>query len=138
MLNETAYALGSNRSCIRELFEYGNQRAAIVGRENVFDFSIGNPSEPVPEEVTRAFMEILQEQDSLEVHGYTSAPGLVETRQAIADDLNNRYNAGVEADDLFISTGASAELAAVIRALMVPGAESHPYQSRECMWIAIL
>ena len=123
MINEKAYALGTNRSVIRDLFDYGNMRAAIVGRENVFDFSIGNPSEPVPEEVSRAFIEILQEMDSLDVHGYTSAPGLVETRQAIADDLNNRYHAGVEADDLFISTGASAELAAVIKALMTPGAE---------------
>lgn len=123
MINEQAYALGTNRSVIRDLFDYGNMRAAIVGRENVFDFSIGNPSEPVPEAVSRAFLEILQENDSLEVHGYTSAPGLLETRQAIADDLNNRYNAGVGADDLFISTGASAELAAVIKALVTPGAE---------------
>ena len=123
MINEQAYALGSNRSVIRDLFDYGNMRAAQVGRENVFDFSIGNPSEPVPEEVSRAFLEILQEMDSLEVHGYTSAPGLVETRQAIAQDLNRRYDAGVEADDLFISTGASAELAAVIKALMAPKAE---------------
>ena len=123
MINEQAYALGSNRSVIRDLFDYGNMRATIVGKENVFDFSIGNPSVPVPDAVSRAFVDILQEEDSLSVHGYTSAPGLVETRQAIADDLNNRYNAGVEADDLFISTGASAELAAVIKALVTPGAE---------------
>lgn len=122
MINEQAYALGTHRSVIRDLFDYGNMRVAIVGRENVFDFSIGNPSEPVPEEVNRAFAEILQE-DSLSVHGYTSAPGLIETRQAIADDLNSRYNAGAEAEDLFISTGASAELAAVIKALATPGAE---------------
>ena len=123
MINEQAYALGSNRSVIRDLFDYGNMRAVIVGKENVFDFSIGNPSVPVPDAVSRAFIDILQEEDSLSVHGYTSAPGLMETRQAIADDLNNRYNAGVEADDLFISTGASAELAAVIKALVTPGAE---------------
>ena len=123
MINEQAYALGSNRSVIRDLFDYGNMRATIVGKENVFDFSIGNPSVPVPDAVSRAFINILQEEDSLSVHGYTSAPGLMETRQAIADDLNNRYNAGGEADDLFISTGASAELAAVIKALVTPGAE---------------
>ena len=122
MINEQAIALGTNRSVIRDLFDYGNMRAALVGRENVFDFSIGTPSEPGPEEVSQAFAEVLKG-DSLSVHGYTSAPGLVETRQAIADDLNNRYNAGVEADDLFISTGASAELAAVIKALVVPNAE---------------
>ena len=123
MINQEAVRLGTHRSVIRDLFDYGNMRAAQVGRENVFDFSIGNPSEPVPEEVSRAFLEILQEMDSLEVHGYTSAPGLVETRQAIADDLNRRYDAGVEADDLFISTGASGSLAAVIKALMAPKAE---------------
>ena len=123
MINQEAVRLGTHRSVIRDLFDYGNMRAAQVGRENVFDFSIGNPSEPVPEEVSRAFLEILQEGDSLEVHGYTSAPGLVETRQAIADDLNRRYDAGVEADDLFISTGASGSLAAVIKALMAPKAE---------------
>ena len=122
MINEQAIALGTHRSVIRDLFDYGNMRAAIVGRENVFDFSIGNPSEPVPEEVSRAFAEILQE-DSLSVHGYTSAPGLVETRQAIADDLNHRYHAGAQADDLFISTGASGSLAAVIKALATPNAE---------------
>ena len=123
MINEQALALGTHRSVIRDLFDYGNMRANLVGRENVFDFSIGNPSEPVPEAVSRAFVEILQEMDSLDVHGYTSAPGLPETRQAIADDLNDRYNAGVEADDLFISTGASGSLAAVIKALATPNAE---------------
>ena len=123
MINEKVYALGTNRSVIRDLAEYGSMRAAIVGKENVFDFSIGNPSVPVPEEVSRAFVEILQEMDSLEVHGYTSARGDVETRRAIAEDLNDRYNAGATAEDLFISTGASAELAATIRALATPGSE---------------
>lgn len=123
MINEKVYALGTNRSVIRDLAEYGNMRAAIVGKENVFDFSIGNPSVPVPEEVSRAFVEILQEMDSLSVHGYTSAQGDVETRRAIAKDLNDRYNAGATAEDLFISTGASAELAATIRALATPGSE---------------
>ena len=59
MLNETAYALGSNRSCIRELFEYGNQRAAIVGRENIYDYSLGNPCIPAPPQVEAAIREIL-------------------------------------------------------------------------------
>ena len=59
MINQQAYLLGTNRSVIRDLFDYGNMRAAIVGRENVFDFSIGNPSEPVPEAVSRAFVEVL-------------------------------------------------------------------------------
>ena len=123
MINETAYGLGSNRSCIRELFEYGRGRAAVVGDENVFDYSLGNPSIPAPPEVDQAIRDILQDTSSLAVHGYTSAVGDLATRQAIADDLNSRYDAGVRAQDLFIGCGAAPELVAVFRALAVPGAE---------------
>ena len=123
MYNETAYALGANRSCIRDLFEYGRQRAAIVGEENVFDYSLGNPSIPSPAEVNETIHAILGDTDSLLVHGYTSAIGDAATRQAIADDLNARYNAGVRPEDLFLGCGAAPELTAVFRALAVPGAE---------------
>ena len=123
MYNPTAYALGSNRSVIRELFEYGNRRANLVGRENVYDYSLGNPSIPAPPEVNRAIREILSEMDSLAVHGYTSAVGDLATRQAIADDLNNRYDAGVGSEDLFIGCGAAPELVAAFTALSVPGGE---------------
>ena len=123
MINETAYLLGSNRSCIRDLFEYGCARAAIVGRENVFDYSLGNPSIPAPKEVDQAIRDILNDTNSLAIHGYTSAIGDLATRQAIADDLNNRYNAGVRPQDLFIGCGAAPELVAVLRAITVPGSE---------------
>ena len=98
MINETMYALGANRSCIRDLFEYGCRRAAEVGRENVFDYSLGNPSIPAPAGVDNAIREILSELPSLAVHGYTSAGGDLVARQAIADDLNLRYQAGVRPD----------------------------------------
>ena len=123
MINEVAYGLGSNRSCIRELFEYGRQRAAVVGSENVYDYSLGNPSIPAPAEVEQAIRDILADTDSLDIHGYTSAVGDLACRQAIADDLNKRYDAGVRAQDLFIGCGAAPELVAVFRALAVPGAE---------------
>ena len=123
MYNETAYLLGSNRSCIRDLFEYGRQRAAIVGEENIYDFSLGNPSIPSPAAVNDTIRAILEDTNSLQIHGYTSAIGDAATRQAIADDLNARYNAGVRAEDLFIGCGAAPELTAVFRALAVPGAE---------------
>ena len=123
MINETAYLLGSNRSCIRDLFEYGCARAAIVGRENVYDYSLGNPSIPAPKEVDQAIRDILNDTDSLAIHGYTSAIGDLATRQAIADDLNSRYNAGVRPQDLFIGCGAAPELVAVLRAITVPGSE---------------
>ena len=123
MINETAYLLGSNRSCIRDLFEYGCARAAVVGRENVFDYSLGNPSIPAPKEVDQAIRDILNDTDSLAIHGYTSAIGDLATRQAIADDLNSRYHAGVRPQDLFIGCGAAPELVAVLRAITVPGSE---------------
>ena len=123
MINETAYQLGSNRSCIRDLFEYGCARAAIVGRENVFDYSLGNPSIPAPAAVDQAIRDILSDTPSLAIHGYTSAVGDLATRQAIADDLNSRYDAGVRPQYLFIGCGAAPELVAVLRALAVPGAE---------------
>ena len=90
MINEKSYALGANRSCIRDLFEYGCQRAAIVGRENVYDYSLGNPSIPSPKEVNETICQILADTDSLAVHGYTSAVGDFSMRKAIADDLNVR------------------------------------------------
>ena len=123
MFNQTAYALGANRSVIRDLFEYGCQRAAIVGRENVFDYSLGNPSIPAPEAVNQAIRDILTDTDSLAVHGYTSAVGDYATRKAIADDLNARYDAGVAPEDLFIGCGAAPELVATLRALATEGSE---------------
>ena len=123
MINEKAYALGANRSCIRDLFEYGCQRAAIVGRENVYDYSLGNPSIPAPEAVNNTIREILADTDSLAIHGYTSAVGDLSCRKAIADDLNTRFDAGVGPEDLFIGCGAAPELTAVFSALAVPNGE---------------
>ena len=123
MINEKAYALGANRSCIRDLFEYGRARAAIVGAENVYDYSLGNPSIPAPDYVNQAVRDVLAEMDSLAVHGYTTAVGDLETRKAIAKDLNERYQAGIRPEDLFIGSGAAPELCAVFSALAVPGAE---------------
>ena len=123
MYNEKAYALGANRSCIRELFEYGKMRAAIVGAENIFDFSLGNPSIPAPAEVNETVKALLADMDSLALHGYTSATGDIATRTAIADDLNARYGTSISPDSLFICGGAAPELVAVFRALAVPGSE---------------
>ena len=123
MLNQTAYTLGANRSCIRDLFEYGRARAAAVGEENVFDYSLGNPSIPSPAAVDEAVRQILLDTPTLQVHGYTSAVGDFATRQAIADDLNRRYDAGCRAESFFLGCGAAPELVAVFTALAVPEGE---------------
>ena len=123
MYNDYAYLLGSKRSCIRELFEYGCRRAAIVGRENIYDYSLGNPSMPAPEAVTETIRDLLLDTDPVALHGYTSAVGDAAMRTAIADDLSARYDAGVRPENLFITCGAAPGLTAVFRALAVPGAE---------------
>ena len=123
MINQKAYALGANRSCIRDLFEYGRARAAVVGEENIFDYSLGNPSIPCPAPVSDALRHVLEETDPVALHGYTSAVGDPTLRQAIAEDLNSRFPAGVTGAELFITCGAAPALTAVLRALAVEGGE---------------
>ena len=90
MVSQRMLQLGTARSVIRELFEYGRQRAAEVGAENVFDFSLGNPSVPAPAEVNETAIRLLREQADT-IHCYTSAPGDTGARQRIADSLNRRF-----------------------------------------------
>lgn len=119
MFNSKMHSLGMNRSCIRELFEYGMRQAAAVGRENVFDFSIGNPSIPAPAEVNEAIGDIIDTVDSLQVHGYTSATGYSDVRAAVADDLTKRFDMEIKPENLFITCGAAPALISVIRALAI-------------------
>ncbi len=117
MVSKEMWALGANRSVIRDLFEYGLQQSKIVGPENVFDYSLGNPSIPAPPAVEEAIRRILEDTGSIKIHGYTPAIGDFDARKAIADDLNSRYAAGVCPEDLFICCGAAPGLIAVFRAL---------------------
>ena len=115
--------LGTNRSSIRELFEYGLRQAAIVGKENVFDYSIGNPSIPAPPEVNESFVDIIQHTDSLAVHGYTPAPGMLEAREAVAAELTERFGLPIRGANIFFTCGAAPALIAVMRALNVGESE---------------
>lgn len=123
MVNDKMAALGRKRSCIRELFEYGIQQASVVGKENVFDYSIGNPSIPSPPVVNETFAAVVQSMDSLSVHGYTPAAGLPEARAAIAQDLNDRYKASLHMNNIFFTCGAAPALVSVIRALATEQSE---------------
>lgn len=123
MYSAQMYELGSKRSVIREIFEFGKKRAAEVGPENVFDFSLGNPSVPAPESVKKAIEELVLEGDPVMLHGYTSAPGDYGVRKAIADNINERYNAGVVPELMYMTAGAAAALCSTIRALSCPGDE---------------
>lgn len=123
MFVDSMYQLGSKRSCIRELFEYGQQKARELGPEHVFDYSLGNPSVPVPAEAGKVIEELVETEDTLVLHGYTSASGSPDTRAAVADDLNVRYHAGVRPENLFMTCGAAPALVSILRALAIPGAE---------------
>lgn len=122
MLNQQMAALGNNRSTIRELFEYGNQRAAVVGRENVFDFSIGNPNVPAPDAVREAILAEASG-DPVALHGYTSAQGAADVRKALADDLNRRFGTDYTGDSLYLTAGAAAALSCAFKAIACPGDE---------------
>ena len=123
MVNQEMLKLGTERCYIRELAEYGLKQAEIVGKENVYDFSIGNPSVPAPQEVKNAFLHLIEDVDALAVHSYTAAPGVADVRAAVAEDLNGRYGTKLRAENFFFTYGASAALTAVLRALAVEGAE---------------
>lgn len=114
---EDMYKLGSQRSAIRELFEYGKKRAAEVGAENVYDFSLGNPTVPAPGCVNETVRELTHTLDSISLHGYTSAQGDAETRQAIADYLNKTYKTSFKADNFYMTMGAAASLSLCFKAL---------------------
>lgn len=117
MLNQSVLELGKKRSVIREIFEYGNRRAAEVGRENVFDFSIGNPNVPAPDAVRDALLDILTHQDPVVTHGYTSAQGAEPNRAAIASSLNARFGTTYTADNLYLTVGAAASISICFKAL---------------------
>lgn len=118
---ETMLALGKAPSVIRETFEYGNRRAAEIGRENVFDFSLGNPSVPAPESVHDTMRRLMDETDSVLLHGYTSAVGAEPTRAAIAADINKRFGTGIAAQDIYMTCGAAASLTVTLHAILCPG-----------------
>ena len=119
--SEKMYELGSKRSAIRELFEYGKKQAAMIGAENVFDFSLGNPTVPSPDIVNETLKEIMDNNDSITVHGYTSAQGDYETRDAIAKYLNNTYATSFNADNFYMTMGAAASLSLCFKALTTSG-----------------
>ncbi|MBE7078976.1 MAG: pyridoxal phosphate-dependent aminotransferase [Clostridiales bacterium] len=123
MYNESMYRLGSKRSTIREIFEYAKKRSAEIGAENVFDFSIGNPSVPAPSEVNEAIARLVQETPSVALHGYTSAQGDKEVREKIAANFTRRFGVPLSGDDLYMTCGAAASLTITLKALSVEGDE---------------
>lgn len=121
MINEKMLALGTKRSVIREIFEYGNKRRAEIGAENVFDFSLGNPSIPAPKEVNEVMVKLLTETDPVKIHGYTSAQGDGAVRKTIADSINRRFGANATPDLIYMTCGAAASLTITLNAIINQG-----------------
>ena len=115
--------LGTKRSVIREIFEYGKIRAAEIGAENVYDFSIGNPNVPAPACVKEALLELLEHNEANVLHSYTSAQGDASVRQTIADSINRRFGTHVTANHIYMTVGAAASLCICAKALTMPGDE---------------
>ena len=123
MVSEEMYVLGTKKSTIRTIFEFGQKRAAEVGAENVFDFSLGNPNVPAPDFIRDAAVDILMHGDPTEVHGYTIAPGKPAVREALAADLKRRFGMEVTGKNLFMTAGAAASVTITFKALTEPGDE---------------
>lgn len=137
MINEKMYGLGDEPSAIRELFAYGLARKAEIGAENVFDFSIGNPSVPAPALVRDTLLELL-EGDPVALHAYSPAAGLPEAREAVAASIAERYGVRATAAHVYLTAGAAAALAASIAAVTEPGDEVAviaPYFPEYRTWI---
>lgn len=136
MLNQRATALGSAPNKIRELFAYGLKRKAEIGEENVFDFSIGNPSVPAPDAVAESIAELIKEPPCA-LHGYTPSPGAAGPRQAVADNISRRFGIEATADQVYLTAGAAAGLAISIYAITNPGDEImviSPYFPEYAVW----
>ena len=117
MVSQKMYELGSRRSEIRELFEYGLKRKAEIGAENVYDFSLGNPSVPAPECVKEALADLVLNTDPVALHGYTSAQGAPDVRKACADYVNANFGTKYTADNFYMTVGAAASLTISLSAI---------------------
>ena len=123
MVNARNKRLGEARSVIREIFEYGNARKREIGEENVFDFSIGNPGVPAPREVNEEIVRLVKTVPSLKLHGYTSAAGAPEVREAVADYIRTAFGVPMSAEGVYMTCGAAASLTITLGALCEEGDE---------------
>ena len=123
MVSAKMYELGTKKSTIRTIFEFGRKRAAEVGEENIFDFSLGNPNVPTPDFVRDAAVDILQTSEPTAVHGYTVAPGNPHVRETLAASINQRFGTNFAGKNIFVTSGAAAAITICFKALAEAGDE---------------
>lgn len=123
MINETYKAMLKGKSIIRELSEYATARGKEIGYENVFDYSLGNPSVPCTEDYTDTVIAMYQNMNPMKIHGYSPSLGIESVRAAVAESLNRRFGMDYEAKHIFMASGAAGALAHAFRAVTKPGDE---------------
>ena len=126
MINEQYKQMLGGKSVIRQLSEFATARGKEIGYENVFDYSLGNPSVPVPEKFTQVMIELLQTKSSMELHGYSPSLGIPSVKEKIAASLNRRFGMNYTANHIFPTTGAAGAVAHAVRCVTKPGDEVLP------------
>lgn len=123
MISEKMVSYVNNSSAIRAMFEEGKRLAAIYGAENVYDFSLGNPNLPAPQEVKEAIHQILEEEDPVLVHGYMGNSGYDDVREAVATSLNRRFGTSFAGEHIVMTVGAAGGMNVIMKTLLNPGDE---------------
>lgn len=123
MVSERMKKLISSNSTIREMFEEGKRLASIYGKENVFDFSLGNPSIPTPKKVTESIIDIVQNEDSLKVHGYTGNAGIDEVRETVSNSINKKFGTNFTKNNIIMVVGAASGLNIIFKSILDSGDE---------------
>ena len=118
VISDNMQFMVKNSSAIRKLFEEGLEMAERIGKENVYDFSLGNPSVPAPAKVKETILNVLNDEDSLYVHGYMKNAGYDAVREKVADYLNRHFNAGMNKENIVMSVGAAGAICCVLRSLL--------------------
>ena len=123
MISKKYSSMLNNTSIIREFAQYASKRAAEIGAENVFNYTIGNPSVPTTDDFNRGLIDLIQNEDSLALHGYSPTLTIYSVRKAVADSLNRRFGMEYVPEDIFMTSGAAGALAHAIRCVTEPGDE---------------
>lgn len=121
MVNQKYKAMLSAKNVIRELNEFAHKRAAEIGYENVFDYTLGNPSVPCPDEYTQAVIDMYKEMNPMAIHGYSPTLGIPHVREAVAKNLKERFGIDYTANHIFMASGAAGAVAHAIRVITQPG-----------------
>ena len=123
MISKKYSSMLNNTSIIREFAQYASKRAAEIGAENVFNYTIGNPSVPTTDDFNKGLIDLIQNEDSLALHGYSPTLTIYSVRKAVAESLNRRFGMEYVPEDIFMTSGAAGALAHAIRCVTEPGDE---------------